>query len=135
MRKRIQSGEAEAVDAEARRFLAELEKSGAAESRLTADLLNILSLALVAEGKAADPEALAVTTRNLALTERLVGTEDLLYARALTDHGWTAFQAGDFATARPYLERSLALRQRLLGPDDPSVGRALMNLGGVVLRS
>jgi len=133
LRRRLRSGEVAAVEAEVRRALEAAERAPEPDSMAVVSLLDLLVEALEAGGKAADSETLALAERDLALTERLVGTDHILYARALAGRGRVASARGDYVTARRFLERSLALRERLVGPDDPAVGRTLSTLGGVIM--
>ena len=133
LRKRILDGDAVAVEAESKRRLEESERT-APDSQAVSDLLSLRIAALEGIGQGAGPEALAIADRNLLLTERLVGKEDLLYARALNDRGRLSNLRGDYAAARGFFEGALALRERLAGPGDPSVARPLLNLGVSAMR-
>ncbi|HKQ98299.1 MAG TPA: tetratricopeptide repeat protein, partial [Candidatus Polarisedimenticolia bacterium] len=132
---RIPAGEAAQVEEEVRGRIAALEGTPHADAIVMTHLLSVLSLALALGGKASDPATMALAERNLALTERVVGTEHQLYARALTDCSRVALQGGNYPIARGYAERSLALRERLLPAGDPSIGRALVSLGTVVQKA
>ena len=58
-------------------------------------------------------------------TDRLA---DVLAARLLMQTGRLLDIQGEYAAARPLLERALAIRERSLGPDHPDTATSLNNL-------
>jgi tetratricopeptide (TPR) repeat protein/transcriptional regulator with XRE-family HTH domain len=97
--------------------------------------------ALIAAGRMADEGRLAGASLLQAITHlhhvtRLAveGTQDGRAAALSDASGRALTAAGDFAAARPALERAVAIRERTLGPDHPDTARSLNNLA-VVLRA
>ena len=61
--------------------------------------------------------------------ELLPDDEPLTVARYLNEQGRALYRAGQYAAARPSLEKALAIREKVLGPDHPDTATSLNNLG------
>jgi CHAT domain-containing protein len=78
-------------------------------------------------------ESIEPAREAVALLEQALGPADARVGLALNDLGWLETQAGDFASARPILERALRVREQALGREHEFVATTLENLA-VVLR-
>ena len=55
-----------------------------------------------------------------------------LVARYLNEQGMALYRAGQYAEARPSLEKALAIREKVLGPEHPNTATSLNNLGALL---
>lgn len=82
--------------------------------------------ALSGQGRYA--EAIPLGQRALELTERALGPESPLTAKALSDQAELLRNAGDFARAEPLCRRALAIRDNVLGPQHIDTATSVNNL-------
>ena len=64
--------------------------------------------------------------------ELLPDDEPLTLARYLNEQGMALYRAGQYAEARPSLEKALAIREKVLGPEHPDTATSLNNLGALL---
>lgn len=133
IRGELRAGKFPDAERHARTLLASTERLHGADSRETADVLDLLSEAMRKEGKSHDPEALSVCLRALAIRERLLPADDPSIAVSLENLGGLHLANGDLDKARPPLERALAIRTRALGPRHPDVAWSLIWLANLEL--
>ena len=88
--------------------------------------LDYLTLALLPIGRY--DEALDVSSRALAIKQKILGPTDVAIARTLEIVARVRQRKGDYAGARPNLERALAIREAV-APRHPDVATTLLFLG------
>src|SRR5882672_3523644 len=96
------------------------------ESRETAASLNNLGLALMAQHKL--PETEAVHSKALAIRQRLLGNENAETATSLNDLGAVYRDEGRLAEAKAMTLEALRIRRKLLGNENLDVADSLRNL-------
>jgi tetratricopeptide (TPR) repeat protein len=100
-----------------------------------ADLIPaLLNLGAVLTALARFDEAIAVTTRAVALCERAGVADSLEVAKALDHWGSALAGAGRYEDALKTLERSLGIKETRLPRTDVAIARTLEDIGGVLQR-
>lgn len=135
LRQRTSAGEFEAVEAEARAILVEVEREEGPDSLAVADVISVIVGALPYGPDPAAPDSIALAERAVAIAEAQVGPVHMETARAVNNLASLYVAAGRYESARPLLERSLAIRRELHGPDDPIVARGHNNLARMLYRA
>jgi CHAT domain-containing protein/tetratricopeptide (TPR) repeat protein len=128
----LRSGQYRQAELKARALLEEAERVHGDESLEVAELLDQLTEALRREGKAGDPEAMAVCRRALAIKEDVAGLGDPRYAASLFQLGYLHYVNLDLSQARDVLERTLAIQEAALPGDDPAIATTLILLAGIL---
>src|SRR5688572_23302602 len=97
------------VEGEAREALVTLRRNGDAPSLSTAELLDVLVVALWRGGRASHQDAVAFADHAISIKERLLGRDDPALATSLDNAGVLHFVRGDYERALPLYERALAI--------------------------
>jgi CHAT domain-containing protein/Tfp pilus assembly protein PilF len=100
-------------------------------SLLEAEALNQQVLQLHQQGRFTD--AIPLTQRVLAITEKVLGPDHPDTATALNNLAFLYTTMGAYAQAEPLYQRSLAIDEKVLGPEHPATATSLKNLAGLYL--
>lgn len=117
-----------AADSSARRLLAGVAGRAGEDALPVARVLDPLVLALVGEGREANPETRALAERTVRIEESALGPDDLELAASRNLLGKVLVRSGEPAAALPVLELALRARERQSGPSGPDVAESHNNL-------
>ena len=110
--------------------ISEAEKFGEQDTRFATSLEKLAEV-YGAQGKYGEAEALF--KRELAISEKALGSDHPNVALSLNNLAGLYRDQGNYAQAEPLYKRSLAIREKALGPEDPGFAVVLTNYG-VLLR-
>ena len=128
------AGRHEEAEAEARGLLARREAEAGPSSKSTADALDLLVETLYGGGKGAAEETRLLAARAVRIRDGGDSRDPKLPA-SLGNLASCLWAAGEYAEARPHLERSVELREKLAGDRSYRLAIPLNNLGHLLLAS
>ena len=134
VRELARSGRHQEAEREARTLLEKRETETGPDSNETADALDLLVQTLYAGDKGSLEDTRLHASRAVRLRERRSPPDPKLSA-SLGNLASCLQAAGEYAEARPYLERSVALREELVGAKNYRLAVPLNNLGHLLLAS
>jgi CHAT domain-containing protein/tetratricopeptide (TPR) repeat protein len=120
------------AEAAARAALVRVRVNGEASPLDVARVLGLLVECLWRTGKANEPGSLEMAWEAVAIRETALGPDHPDVAASLIDLGRLLHEAGDYAAAKPVLERAVSIWERALGPDHPNVARSLNTLANLL---
>lgn len=127
----IDDGKYLAAEAMARRLVDESKARSGPQSGETAAALDLLVEALWRAGKAAEPEAVELAERAVAIKETLYGLAHAEVAKSLNSQANLLRKAGLTALAKPAYERALAIREKELDPEHIDTAQTLHNFASL----
>ncbi len=131
LRAMLNAGKLAEADSLARVHLAELQKSGAADSTV-ARTIDVLVQSLWQRGQTGGQEDHRMAERAVKLKEKSFGSGHTEVASSVNNLAILFAVGGEYAAARTQFERALAIYEKRLGPDHPNVARVLMGLANVL---
>jgi tetratricopeptide (TPR) repeat protein/CHAT domain-containing protein len=123
---------AEATEA-ARALLAGAQAAGRGDTVDAAEVIDVLVDALWRDGKAAEPQTLALAKRAVGIKERTLGPEDPRLAASLSGQAAVLYRKGEYAAAKAVYDRILGIREKALGTEHADVAATVNNLANIAL--
>lgn len=130
----IDAGRFPQAETASRDLLHDAEETPGIDSRTAADARDLLVAALIANGRAFEPETRELAEKAIELRAKLDGTDSLAATKSLLNQGRILKENRQFEAAEEILLRALAIRERELGPDHLEIARVLNELASVAYR-